>query len=89
MHRWLALGPVRLHPGALADPFLLLAAAVLLHRRQVGAAAAFAVYLLASVLVVAFGEFPMPVLGFGASPVLGAVLGLGLLASIGPGFRTA
>jgi cell division protein FtsW (lipid II flippase) len=205
VHRWLSLGPVHLHPGALADPLLLLAAAVLLHRRQAVAAAAFlatglavhvvqpdagqatalaagaatlamttaglklaerlllltaaaggavlawlrpdplppvdgmenivalafeshvllgalaiatlavlpaaallsgslgagrwsrpgapdvafAAYLLASVLAVALGEFPIPVLGFGASPVLGAVLGLGLLASIGRALRTA
>jgi cell division protein FtsW (lipid II flippase) len=39
-------------------------------------------YFTASILVVMWGEFPMPVLGFGASPILGALVGLGLLARI-------
>lgn len=41
-----------------------------------------ALYLSTSSLVVFFGEFPTPVLGFGASPVVGAILGLGLLAGV-------
>ncbi len=43
------------------------------------AAGALAVYLAASVAVVAFGEFPVPLLGFGPSPLLGAYLALALL----------
>lgn len=38
-------------------------------------------YFVACIGVVAIGEFPTPVLGFGASPILGAILGMGLLAS--------
>lgn len=38
-----------------------------------------AAYFTASMLVSATGKFPTPVLGFGASPILGALLGLGLL----------
>jgi hypothetical protein len=45
---------------------------------------ALAAYLSANIVVVIFGEFPTPVLGFGASPILGAVLGLGLLARMTP-----
>jgi hypothetical protein len=41
-----------------------------------------AAYFLTSILVVFFGEFPTPVLGFGMSPILGAMLGLGLLAQM-------
>lgn len=40
-----------------------------------------AAYFGASMLVPFCGEFPMPLLGFGASPILGALLGLGLLAA--------
>ena len=36
-------------------------------------------YFAAGMLVSATGKFPTPVLGFGASPILGALLGLGLL----------
>lgn len=36
-------------------------------------------YFTASIVVVAIGEFPTPVLGFGASPILGAIFGIGLL----------
>lgn len=46
---------------------------------QYPARIALAAYLLASIGVVALGEFPTPVLGFGASPIIGAVIGLGLL----------
>jgi Cell cycle protein len=37
------------------------------------------VYLVGSLVVVLLGEFPVPVLGFGASPVVGALLGLAVL----------
>lgn len=43
-----------------------------------------AVYLVGSALVVLAGEFPVPVLGFGASPVLGAFLGLAALRGAPP-----
>lgn len=39
-------------------------------------------YLLASIVVVGVGEFPTPVLGFGASPILGAIWGLALLGRV-------
>lgn len=39
-------------------------------------------YFLASVVVVGVGEFPTPVLGFGASPMLGAIWGLAILSRI-------
>jgi cell division protein FtsW (lipid II flippase) len=51
--------------------------------RGAAASVSLAAYLLASILVLAFGEFPTPVLGFGASPILGVVLGLGLVAGEG------
>jgi len=38
-------------------------------------------YFLANLVVVFIGEFPTPVLGYGASPIWGAILGLGLLGS--------
>lgn len=41
-----------------------------------------AAYFAASIIVVAIGEFPTPVLGFGASPIWGALWGLGLLERI-------
>jgi cell division protein FtsW (lipid II flippase) len=40
---------------------------------------ALAAYLAAVVLVGLSGKFPTPVLGFGASPIIGVILGLGLL----------
>jgi cell division protein FtsW (lipid II flippase) len=40
---------------------------------------ALGVYFLASFVAVGVGEFPTPVLGFGASPMLGAIWGLALL----------
>jgi cell division protein FtsW (lipid II flippase) len=43
------------------------------------AAVAVAVYLAASAAVVAFGEFPVPLLGFGPSPLLGAYIALAVL----------
>lgn len=46
-----------------------------------------ATYFVGSLVVVAIGEFPTPVLGFGASPMLGAVLGLGLLGRVEQGLR--
>lgn len=46
------------------------------------ASVALAAYLSASIVVAVFGEFPTPVLGFGASPILGAALGLGVLAAL-------
>jgi hypothetical protein len=42
-------------------------------------ARALAVYLVVSALVVLFGEFPIPLLGFGPSPALGAFFGLAAL----------
>lgn len=62
----------------------LVAIAPLLPPRPTGreaavAAVALAVYLAASVAVVAFGEFPVPLLGFGPSPLLGAYLALAVL----------
>lgn len=39
-------------------------------------------YFLGSVVVVGVGEFPTPVLGFGASPILGAIWGLTLLSRV-------
>ena len=42
------------------------------------AAAALTVYFATSILVTAFGQFPVPLLGFGASPVIGAFLGVAL-----------
>lgn len=39
-------------------------------------------YLLASLIVVGVGEFPTPVLGFGASPMLGAIWGMALLGRV-------
>ncbi len=45
-------------------------------------ATAIAAYLSANLLVVLWGEFPTPVLGFGASPILGAILALGLLTHV-------
>lgn len=44
--------------------------------------ASLAAYFAANIVVVAVGEFPTPVLGFGASPILGATMGLGLLGQI-------
>jgi cell division protein FtsW (lipid II flippase) len=44
---------------------------------------ALVVYLAGSLGVVLAGEFPVPLLGFGSSPVIGAFLGLALLASCG------
>jgi len=41
-----------------------------------------AAYWLASIVVVCIGEFPTPVLGFGASPILGAIWGFALLARV-------
>ncbi len=43
-----------------------------------------AAYFSVSIAVAAVGAFPVPVLGFGASPILGALLGLGLLQSSAP-----
>jgi hypothetical protein len=43
------------------------------------AATALTVYFAAALLVAAVGNFPVPLLGFGSSPVLGAFLGLGAL----------
>jgi hypothetical protein len=43
------------------------------------AAAALTVYFATSFLVTAFGQFPVPLLGFGASPVIGAFVGVALL----------
>ncbi|MBL8744360.1 MAG: hypothetical protein JNK04_24805 [Myxococcales bacterium] len=37
-------------------------------------------YFVASLAVPLVGEFPVPLLGFGSSPALGAFLGLGLLS---------
>ncbi len=44
-----------------------------------GAGLVLSVYLAAAMLVTAFGPFPVPLLGFGASSVLGAFLGLAAL----------
>lgn len=46
-------------------------------------AAVLSAYWLASVAVIFFGDFPTPILGFGASPILGAVLGFSLWARAG------
>lgn len=43
------------------------------------AATALTVYLAGTMLVVRFGEFPVPLLGFGPSPILGLFLGLAAL----------
>jgi len=40
-----------------------------------------AVYFAVSSAAVSFGEFPIPILGYGASPILGTILGLGLLGA--------
>jgi cell division protein FtsW (lipid II flippase) len=52
-----------------------------------GAAAALSAYLAASTIVVAFGNFPTPVLGFGPSPLMGPLLGLAMLARTGHAAR--
>ena len=44
---------------------------------------ALAAYLATSGAAPAFGAFPTPLLGFGASPILGTVVGLGALLSVG------
>lgn len=77
-------------PGALALAALCmlpagpLVAARLARRQSAGssllAAPGLALYFAASAAVAATGRFPTPVLGHGASPILGAMLGLGLLA---------
>lgn len=69
---------------ALAALCMLSAGPLLMARQSPGsplpAASCLAFYLAASAAVAATGRFPTPVLGHGASPVLGAMLGLGLLA---------
>ncbi|MEJ7733889.1 MAG: FtsW/RodA/SpoVE family cell cycle protein [Polyangiaceae bacterium] len=52
------------------------------------ASRALAAYLGASTVVHLFGEFPVPALGFGASPVLGAFLGLTALQRLRRGRAT-
>lgn len=52
--------------------------------RWLAPATAIAAYLSANVVVVLRGEFPTPVLGFGASPILGAILALRLLSHMQP-----
>jgi cell division protein FtsW (lipid II flippase) len=52
--------------------------------RRLAPATALAAYLSANILVVLGGEFPSPVLGFGASPILGTIFALGLLAHVQP-----
>ena len=47
------------------------------------AAIGFAVYLALSALAPGFGAFPVPFVGMGASPILGAWCGLGLLVGLG------
>lgn len=47
--------------------------------RDDDARAALAMYFAASAVVTHFGEFPVPLLGFGPSPVIGAFVALGML----------
>lgn len=49
------------------------------------AAAGIAMHLAAAMMAARFGAFPVPLLGFGAAPVLGTYLGLGLTAALARG----
>jgi hypothetical protein len=51
------------------------------------AAVALSVYLLLSAITPALGAFPVPLVGMGVSPILGAWLGAGLLAALASGQR--
>ncbi|MEM6990414.1 MAG: FtsW/RodA/SpoVE family cell cycle protein, partial [Myxococcota bacterium] len=74
---------------AAALGLLALPAAALLRRRaqqsssETVAAVTLAVYFATTIAVTFVGHFPTPVLGFGASPIIGAVVGLGLLHGFG------
>lgn len=64
------------------------------HQREAGAdatpvAAGLAAYLAASMVVHAFGEFPVPLLGFGASPIIGTFIGLAALERVRRGGSSA
>lgn len=58
-------------------------------RRSRPAAIALSAYLAAAILVVGVGEFPVPLLGFGTSPTLGAFLALAALRLLPEGAKKA
>jgi cell division protein FtsW (lipid II flippase) len=66
---------------ALVSLLLLVASPLLAEqtRRSRPAAIALSAYLAAAILVVCVGEYPVPLLGFGTSPTLGAFLALAVL----------
>ncbi|WP_372785414.1 hypothetical protein [Phenylobacterium sp.] len=77
---WLALG------GAVSAPLILSGS----DRRAVRAAAlALAIYGMLAVLTPLLGAFPVPLVGMGMSPILGAWLGAGLLAALWRSSRQA
>lgn len=63
----LALAPLTIAPAQPADPTV--------NKARTG----LALYLAGTIVVPFFGEFPVPLLGFGPSPVVGAFLGLAAL----------
>lgn len=76
---------------ALASLMLLVASPLLAGRtlRSRPAAVAFSAYWAGAMLAAGMGEFPVPLLGFGSSPTVGAFLGLAALRLLPGGARTA
>jgi cell division protein FtsW (lipid II flippase) len=76
---------------ALVSLLLLVAAPLLATqtRRSRPAAVGLSAYLAASILAVGVGEYPVPLLGFGTSPTLGAFLALAALRSLQDNAKSA